>query len=126
MTTQQEVIDAFVNFETSPRCASNFKMVTVGGGLKAFLVGGNEAVYAARRPINQIQLYRDWRTPRTLINYNLTRNGVRRQAYRVCRNIDPDSYRCAVPDDVTVEIIQRDGLPDDRIRPSTDDFDALA
>lgn len=127
MTTQEEVVNAFANFETSPRRASNFKMVTVGnGGLRAFLVGGDHAVYAERRPINQITVYPDWTHVRYYNDSSITGYGIRNQCRIVSERIDRQSRRSVVPQHINVTRDGREGIGEDRVRPTVDDFEELA
>lgn len=58
MTTQQDVIEAFIDGEDRPRRASNFRMVQSDDGLTEYLIGDDRFVYAKREPINRITLYR--------------------------------------------------------------------
>lgn len=60
MTSQADVIRAFLSFENSPSRASNMKIWTVGGGHTAYLVGGRngeEMIIARREPLRQVYIY---------------------------------------------------------------------
>jgi hypothetical protein len=57
MTTQREVIDAFLDFENEPDRASNFRMVKIGGGETAFLVSAGGVVVAKREPIRRVKIW---------------------------------------------------------------------
>lgn len=59
MTTQREVIGAFLSGETQPRHASNFRMHTADGGLTAYLVSDGALVFAVREPMGQHTVFMD-------------------------------------------------------------------
>lgn len=116
MTTQAEVVTAFANFEDEPRRASNLAIRTPRNDSRAFLVGGGNAVYAKREPINRIVQYPDWR--RGAYSYsretNLTSRGLQRQARKVLR---------ILPSDTALE--QREDIDEDRVQPLADNIDCL-
>lgn len=116
MTTQREVVNAFVNGDEEPRRASNLKIVSPDDDSRAFLVGAGNAVYAKREPINRIIAYTDWRSAnyRVRRETNMTSHGLRRQVRRIMTMLPPNVIR-----------EERESRDEDKITPLADDVEAL-
>jgi len=115
MTSQREVIEAFINFDNQPQTASNFRMVMpedAADDYTAYLIGGERVVYAKREPIRQATMWRN------LVSYQHTGlatlgvNHLRRQQRKVryfLRNAD---------DNDTIQLTENADAP-----PTTDEID---
>ena len=116
MTTQREVVDAFANGDTEPRRASNLRIRQSESGTRAYLVGGGNAVYAKREPINRVVAYTDWRNApyQDRRETDLTSIGLRRQARRIFSMLPMD-----------IEYEERDSHDEEKITPLADDIEAL-
>jgi len=116
MTTQREVVDAFVDGDTEPRRASNLKIAAPSDDSRMYLIGGGDAVYAKREPINRLVVYRGWRHApwRKADATRMTSRGLRRQARRILRMLPNDA-----------EVVERESRDEDRITPLTSEVDAL-
>lgn len=93
MATQDEVINAFTNFEDSPRRASNLEIRSIDEYRDALCGGRNadDVVFAVRCPVLQLRLY-DGRV--RIHNNRMSYDYLRRQERKVRRafdNLDDDN-----------------------------------
>lgn len=126
MTTQQELIETFLDGNNSPSTASNMEIIPIRGGSTAYLVGGYGgtptrpgAVYAVREPINQLTVYKDFRWNASYSQVNFSNYAVSDQFLKFIR-----IFRRDYEDEYQITTREGSGYSD-RLQPSTRDFDRL-
>lgn len=86
MTTQNEVMEAFLAFRNEPSSASNLQIVLKDGSdSDAYLVSGRQHVLAEREGLDSMQYWRGY--PAYSYDETLTRGWVRRQQNKFRRLI---------------------------------------
>jgi len=99
MTTQVELVTAFVNGQQSPRRASNMRVVLADNGIREYLIGGQsgrEVLMAYREPIRRVVYY-----PGRFDSYATRMNieDIRRQQRTVVRNAASDEMQISRVDE---------------------------
>lgn len=122
MTSQREVIEAFFQFETTPRSASNMEILSRAGGSRGWLIGGRgggSIVIAEREPLREVTVYGNrWSARGRARMYNSAGVDQVATVVHVARDIADDvSARITVDTDADViNISDHDDLEQDGTR----------
>lgn len=109
MTSQREVVEAFLQFESTPRSASNMQIMTRDGGSRGWLLGGRDGatvVLAEREPLREVTIYGNrWSARGRARMYNSAGIDQVATVVRVARDI-ADDVSARVTVDTDADVIQ--------------------